>query len=132
MSNPAAHPTIVALQARIRALGERCQWFHLSRCACGAPCFQQPCTICGFYPMGNYASETTRVAGKGTREAFVASVGRYPNIGAWYVLESRKHTIAWANNPEFRAAVEADASACVKQPEPWPTAGEIYDIFAAK
>ncbi len=132
MADPADHPTIVALQARVRALDERCRYFHLTRCECGAPCFQQPCSICGFYPMGDYAKQAARVAGKGTRERFVDSVEDHPNIGVWFVMGRYVGTVAWKQDPDFRVEIEALTESIAAQVEPpWPSAAEIYDIFAA-
>jgi len=49
--------------------------FHLSKCGgCGAPSFQQPCSLCGFYPYGsNKGHWDPREA---TREQFSAMVER--------------------------------------------------------
>jgi len=66
--------------------------FHLSACGgCGAPSFQQPCPLCGFYPMGeDKGTWSPRTAGY---EAFAAAVersgpgGQDGNIATW-VLSS--------------------------------------------
>ncbi len=39
--------------ATVRALGDKFSWFHLRPCVCGAPVWQQPCPVCGHYPMSD-------------------------------------------------------------------------------
>lgn len=63
--------------------------FHLDPCGgCGAPSFQQPCLVCGFYPMGsNKGHWSPKVC---SREHFVAHVARSApegrgNLATWYV-----------------------------------------------
>lgn len=80
--------------------------FHLMTCGgCGCPAFQQPCSLCGYYPMGqDRGTWNPKVA---TKEMFCEMVersgpgGREGTIATWHALSSlqkyeNRETIATA------------------------------------
>ena len=98
--------------------------FHLSRCYCGAPSWQQPCPTCDYYPM--YGSTGTSAArDSATRETFVATATRHGGIAAWYFEEYRR-TVAYAKDPGFAARIDELVEAA-KTWEDVPTPGEVWD-----
>lgn len=55
--------------------------FHLSKCGgCGCPAFQQPCLMCGFYPMGIHKGHWSPK--EATKEMFCSMVERSGPGGA--------------------------------------------------
>lgn len=98
--------------------------FHLSRCYCGAPTWQQPCPTCGYYPM--YGSTGTSWARESaTREGFVATAERHGGVAAWYFAGYRR-TVAYQNDYRFAAKIDR-LVASAKAWEDVPTAGEVWD-----
>jgi hypothetical protein len=100
--------------------------FHLRRCYCGAPSWQQPCPSCGYYPM--YGTTGTSAApDSATRERFVARAAAYGGVAAWYFAEFRQ-VIAYRKDAAFAAKIEA----LVAEAKGWtdvPTPGEIWDAL---
>jgi hypothetical protein len=98
--------------------------FHLSRCYCGAPTWQQPCPSCGFYPM--YGSTGTSCArDSATRERFIATAERYGGVAAWYFAGYRR-TVAYGKDPRFAAKIDR----LVASARTWdgvPTPGDVWD-----
>ena len=82
------------MELRIRALHPEFRWFHLIACGgCGAPAFQQPCTVCDYYPMGD--AEEQREARADMRQGmpftqaelkFILQVEDSGNVASWYVM----------------------------------------------
>jgi hypothetical protein len=97
--------------------------FHLSTChSCGCPSFQQPCALCGFYPMGE---RDWRAKGeKIPKERFVAIAEKAGGVAAWY-CSSLRRTVAHSKSPKFREAVERLIEAVKTIPNA-PTAAEIW------
>jgi hypothetical protein len=106
--------------------GERASYFHLSRCACGQPSWQQPCPLCGYYPYGNDPEERERCRRQGlTKEHWLRRVASHGSIGAWY-FSGLKNTVAWAEDTgDFRAKVEALIAKA--ESAEWPDPSEVYD-----
>jgi hypothetical protein len=99
--------------------------FHLRRCYCGAPTWQQPCPTCDYYPM--YGSTgTSWEKDSATREGFVTRASAYGGVAAWYFAGYRR-TVAYANNSSFAAKIDA----LVEQAKGWtdvPSPGEVWDL----
>lgn len=101
---------------------------HLAACGgCGGPSFQQPCPLCGFYPMGadkgRWHPETS------SRRFFCDKVaGSAPqgagNLATWVLSASRK-TVAYAQNPRFREQLDAALADAVLLDMPDP--GVVHD-----
>jgi hypothetical protein len=109
--------------------GELSQYFHLTPCACGQPVWQQPCPLCGYYPMGNDPQERERCASMGlTREHWLAAVARHGNIGAWY-FASYKTTVAW-KDLEFRTKILEIIERSRKMV--WPDPEAVYEAATRK
>jgi hypothetical protein len=80
--------------------------FHLTACGgCGCPAFQQPCSLCGYYPMG--ADKGYYSPKEATREMFCTMVdrsgpgGRDGTIATWHAVARKrryedKNTVALA------------------------------------
>lgn len=69
--------------------------FHLSACGgCGCPSFQQPCKLCGYYPMG--IDRGTWNPKEATKEMFCSMVersgpgGRDGTIATWHAVSNMK------------------------------------------
>ena len=107
--------------------------FHLAPCGgCGAPSFQQPCMMCGFYPMGTPTAADISPPAK--REAFVRAVeGSMPegrgNLATWY-LSSRRKTVAYDKSPRYREEVEATVRTAALVAD-LPDAGAVFDHVKA-
>jgi hypothetical protein len=94
--------------------------FHLVACGgCGCPAFQQPCSLCRFYPMG--ADKGTYSPNVATKEMFCSMVersgpgGRDGTIATWHAV-SRKNR--WEDkNDVALAASHIDV----------PSAAEFWD-----
>jgi hypothetical protein len=82
--------------------------FHLFRCVCGAPSYQQPCPSCGYYPMAGDPScrETARCKGTAVQAHWTSAVERAGGIAAWY-LSNYRRTQAWSTVPGFQARIAA-------------------------
>lgn len=108
--------------------------FHLAACGgCGGPAFQQPCSLCGFYPMGPDKGRPRPELG--TRERFCESVERSGpdgvggNLATWYAVSDRK-TVAYSNGGGFRALADAwHGKAAAMQGLPLP--GDVWDLVKA-
>lgn len=99
--------------------------FHLSACGgCGCPCFKQPCSLCGYYPMGfDRGTWNPKVA---TRELFCSMVersgpgGSDGTIATWHALsnlqkyESRDELVQAAAMIDVPAASEYWDAVCVE------------------
>jgi len=111
------------LVATVRGLGEKFKYFHLSPCFCGAPVWQQPCPICGYYPM---YGETNSGMDKGecTVELYAKAVKCAGGILEWYLksymscVDPQKHLLDAAR--EQAEGIE------------WPTGEEIWEHFTQK
>ncbi len=89
----------VELVALVKSLHVSFDHFHLTACGgCGMPAFQQPCPMCGYYPMGNDPAERKRCQEEGiTEERWVRAVERSCGIVAWYITEHCRNTVAWTS-----------------------------------
>jgi hypothetical protein len=102
--------------------------FHLGRCHCGAPVWQQPCPICRYYPA-NGSTGTTAAPNSCTKERYVALAERHGGIAAWYFAGYR-NTGAYAKQPGFARMIDE----LVEDAKTWtdvPSAAEIWDHFHA-
>jgi len=111
----------------VRDMDERHRYFHLTPCGgCGQPSFQQPCPLCGYYPMGNDPAERERCSGP-TREDWLRMVRG--NVALWYVSRGRR-TLSWKTDSMFRESIERleDEARAMKQPSP----EEIYDAVMSE
>lgn len=98
--------------------------FHLSRCYCGAPSWQQPCPTCDYYPMYGQTG-TSRARDSATREEFVAKAERHGGVAAWYFACYRR-TVAYKENWRFRERIDG----LVETARSWagvPSPGEVWD-----
>jgi hypothetical protein len=99
--------------------------FHLSRCYCGAPSWQQPCPTCGYYPQYGRTG-TSWARDSATREGFVARADRHGGVAAWYFAEYRR-TVAYQKDERFAQRIEAlvaDARTWPDVPDP----GTVWDL----
>lgn len=99
--------------------------FHLGRCFCGAPSWQQPCPTCGYYPMYG-TTGTSWARDSATREAFVRTAERHGGVAAWYFAEHRR-LVAYAKQPDFARRIDALVTAA----RGWadvPSPGEVWDL----
>ncbi|NTF17937.1 hypothetical protein G6L37_05940 [Agrobacterium rubi] len=122
----------------------RASHFHLMACGgCGCPAFRQPCSLCGYYPMGaDRGSWHPEVA---TKEMFCSMVertgpgGRDGTIATWHALsnlrkyESREILVEDASIVEVPTAEEYWNAICVdglrlERPEP---AHRLADVWWA-
>jgi hypothetical protein len=81
--------------------------FHLSPCGgCGQPVWQQPCPLCGYYPMGSDPRERERCQKMDvTRDDWLRYAKRAGDVAQWY-LEGFTRTVAWSKcEPGFRDKV---------------------------
>lgn len=92
--------------------------FNLSPCVCGVPMWQQPCTVCDWYPQHYYPSNDSRAANESMAEACRERVGDaraafkkaieksgneelgYEGNLATFYLHGYRRTCAW--NPSAR------------------------------
>jgi hypothetical protein len=98
--------------------------FHLKRCYCGAPTWQQPCPTCGYYPM--YGTPGTSCKpDSATRERFAARARHFGGVAAWYFAGFRQ-VVAYAEDPAFRDRIDrlvVDAATWTNVPTP----EEVWD-----
>lgn len=87
--------------------------FHLSKCGgCGAPAYQQPCSLCGFYPRGSDKGHWSPK--KATREDFLGMVersgpgGRDGTLATWHARNAWENRVG-ITREAARAAGEAAA-----------------------
>ncbi|HST58968.1 MAG TPA: hypothetical protein VLK84_09775 [Longimicrobium sp.] len=112
-----------AFPENVSAHGYGCP-FHLARCYCGAPSWQQPCPTCDYYPM--YGSTGTSWAPESaTRGGFVATAGRHGGVAAWY-FAGYSRTVAYRTDWRFRERIDALVAAA-KEWEGVPSPGEVWD-----
>jgi hypothetical protein len=109
--------------------------FHLSPCGqCGGPSFQQPCPLCGYYPMGIFAKKTDKptISCAGFERAIDRSgVGRKDgNVATWLAREQMR-TVAYIEKQSYRNKVDAMLVAA-QSLEGLPSAAEIYDLVAVR
>lgn len=101
---------------------------HLAACGgCGGPSFQQPCPLCGFYPMG--ADQGRWYPHSATRHFFCEQVAATAakgtgNIATW-VLSACKTTVAYSQTTAFRQRLDAALAeaALLLMPDP----GIVHD-----
>lgn len=99
--------------------------FHLSRCHCGAPSWQQPCPTCGYYPMYG-TTGTSWQPDSATREGFAARARHYGGVAAWYFAGFRR-VVAYEMDPSFRDRIDrlvVDAATWTDVPTP----EEVWDL----
>jgi hypothetical protein len=103
--------------------------FHLSACGgCGCPSFQQPCSLCSYWPSGS--QKGTWSPKTATREQFVAMVERSGpgggggTIATWHA-RSRFTSVAWSPSTAKEMSERA-AEAASKLDV--PSADEIWDV----
>ena len=119
--------------------------FHLSACGgCGCPAFQQPCSLCRYYPMGtDRGTWHPKVA---TKELFCSMVektgpgGSDGTIATWHALghlqkyEDRAALIDAASQIDVPSAAEYWDAVCVeglslsRPPEPRAMPGVWYGV----
>ena len=108
------------LVTTVRSLGDKFKWFHLSKCYCGAPMWQQPCVICEFYPQYGRTGSLMK-KGECTKEQFCTKVDTAGSILEFYLksfnkcLDPQQHLLDAARNK---------ASNMV-----FPTSSDIWDHF---
>lgn len=99
--------------------------FHLGACGgCGCPAFQQPCSLCRYYPMGmEKGTWHPKVA---TKELFCSMVeksgpeGRNGTIATWHALsslqqyEDRERLVAAASTIDVPPAADYWDAVCVE------------------
>ena len=101
------------------------RYFHLSPCGgCGMPTWQQPCPVCGYYPMGNVSEEQERCRPYQDKGRWLRLVKRHGSIAAWY-WAGRKRTVAWSSNWSFREETEALIEQCASME--WPDPEAVYE-----
>ena len=104
--------------------------FHLASCGgCGAPAFQQPCSICSYYPRG--ADKGTWHPKAATRDIFIEAVecsgpGRTGGTIATWHARRHENTASEAYRAKVRALVEA--ASMLEMPD----AGTVWDVVAAE
>jgi hypothetical protein len=103
--------------------------FHLSRCYCGAPSWQQPCPTCGYYPMYGLTG-TSWARDSATREGFVARAERHGGVAAWYFAGYRR-TVAYTKDWRFAEEIDGLVEAA-KTWEGVPSPGEVWDMVRGK
>lgn len=114
--------TVENLVQTINGLDEKFKYFHLSQCVCGAPMWQQPCTICGFYPMYDFPIEAKKIVyGYCTKEMFIRNVNHRGNILEFYL-----HSFMKCLDPQTWILNEARRKT---QGWTWPLPEEIWDYF---
>ncbi len=99
--------------------------FHLSACGgCGCPSFQQPCKLCGYYPMG--MDKGTWSPKEATREMFCSMVersgpgGRDGTIATWHAVSNKKKFETRDDVAEAAADIDV------------PTAAEYWDAVVVQ
>lgn len=124
---------------------------HLAACGgCGCPAFQQPCSLCRYYPMGSdKGTWNPKVA---TKELFCSMVdksgpeGRDGTIATWHALsslqkyENRERLVAAASTIDVPSAADYWDAVCVHElslsrprpaypmPDVWYAVGDIGAI----
>jgi hypothetical protein len=90
--------------------------FHLTACGgCGCPAFQQPCALCGYYPMGSDKGHYSPK--EATREMFCSMVersgpgGRDGTIATWHAVHRKKRYETKEDVAEAAAAIDVPAAA---------------------
>ncbi len=90
--------------------------FHLSACGgCGCPSFQQPCKLCGYYPMG--INRGTWNPKEATKEMFCTMVersgpgGRNGTIATWHAVANKKRYETQADVADAAAGIEVPSAA---------------------
>jgi hypothetical protein len=112
--------TCSELVKTIKGLSDKFASFHLSSCHCGAPVWQQPCPVCGFYPMyGELNSSMEKDAC--TLEDYQKNVDWKGNILEWYLTSFMR----CVDPQEHLLAAAREASKDME----WPTADEIWHHF---
>ena len=102
--------TVVAVQALSASIYGQPSYFHLARCGgCGCPSFQQPCSLCNHYPMGErvVAPERPLFTCEQFEKRIAASgvsglKGVAGNIATWYARANR-NTVAYKLGGEWGA-----------------------------
>jgi len=114
----------------IRGLGDKFKSFHLSTCICGAPMWQQPCSICGYYPQAwddikykqRYGkSPHEHLKNQTKKERFCKIIRGAGNILEFYLKSF--HNCVDPQHDKLNAARE-QAQGWV-----WPEPEEIWDHF---
>ena len=107
----------------ICGLGDKYKYFHLEKCYCGAPMWQQPCLICSYYPQWGQTNSYSK-GDDCTKESFVKYVNHRGNILEFY-LHSFKKCVdpqTWITNKTRK----------ITQGWEWPSAEEIWDYYQTK
>lgn len=106
--------------------------FHLSKCGgCGAPSFQQPCSLCGFYPYGSYKGHWTPK--EATKEQFEAMVERSGPDGKDGTVATWHARSFWEGRVDVsrEAAKEAgEAAACRAAAVSCCPVDDVWDVVA--
>lgn len=107
------------------------RYFHLTPCGgCGQPVWQQPCPLCGYYPMGNDPAERKRCRNMGVEKVdWLRYVVRHGGLAQWYI-SGYKRTVAWRDfEPGFRDKIERllDQSKALELPD----AIDVYNAVMA-
>jgi len=80
--------------------------FHLSPCGgCGGPAFQQPCSLCGYYPMGGPDPRQPATLDQFRRSVENSMPGGTGNLATWYFGNFRK-TVAYKPHSSYKAKVD--------------------------
>ena len=128
-------PFVAAVRSLYQeTMGRECP-FHLAPCGqCGGPSFQQPCSLCGYYPMGVRAKKPERPWM--SCEAFERVIDRSGidqkggNIATWYA-RTFERSVAHRESLHYREEV-SDFVLKAQRMEGLPTAREIYDLVAVQ
>ena len=109
----------------IRGLGEKFDSFHLSICICGAPMWQQPCSICSYYPMWSWDRQAgithDHLRNCCDKEHFCKAVRKHGNILDFYLacflrcVDPQRHLLDAAR----------EQAKCLEFPEP----EDIWEFF---
>ena len=114
----------------IRGLGNKFEYFHLSQCICGAPMWQQPCRICGYYPTHNddriYQARTgknphERARNSCTKKNYAQIISISGNIFEYYL-----RGFHYCMDPEY---AKLNAARELAKSFTWPTADEVWDHY---
>lgn len=115
--------SVESLVSSVRSLGSKFESFHLQKCYCGCPMWQQPCMICGYYPMyGDPGSSMGK--GECSKEMFCNAVNRAGGILEFYLksfmrcIDPQEHILSKARE---------DSRGWI-----FPTPEEIWNYYTAE
>lgn len=114
----------------VRSLGDKFKSFHFSPCICGAPMWQQPCRVCGYYPYWNDDQIIQARTGKDSHGHLRNSCTKekYSKLvySAGNILEYYFRGFYYCVDPQYD---KLDAARAQAKGFVWPTPEEIWDYY---